>query len=170
MSAIGETWDCRAFRSMATDCGGNGRCNSRFPARPPIPTADGKRKLLCTHSRGTIVLFNAEGKPAGEVVVPNRFVAVVFGADLKGDNKKSYCAWELRRREQTRRWGFRSMGSNYGTIRCLAVFRDARWRTLRRATLPATARSNGYWPAPMVRCTFSRPTASRSINLIRARG
>ncbi len=63
-----------------------------LPCTTTDPDADGKRKLLCTHSRGTIVAFNAEGKPQGEVVIPNRFVAVVYGADLKGDNKNSYCA------------------------------------------------------------------------------
>ncbi len=63
-----------------------------LPCTTTDPDADGKRKLLCTHSRGTIVAFGAEGKPQGEIVVPNRFVGVLYGADLKGDNKNSYCA------------------------------------------------------------------------------
>ena len=63
-----------------------------LPCATTEPDADGHRKLLCTHSRGTIVAFNYEGKPQGEVVVPNRFVAVVFVADLKGDGKNNYRA------------------------------------------------------------------------------
>ena len=59
------------------------------------PDSSGARKLICTHSRGTIVLFSGDGKPQGEVVVPDRYVALILGADLKGDGKNEYCALTL---------------------------------------------------------------------------
>lgn len=62
------------------------------PATVTEPNADGKRRLLCTHQNGTIVIFDSEGKPSGEVVVQDRLVANILGADIEGTGKYNYCA------------------------------------------------------------------------------
>jgi outer membrane lipoprotein-sorting protein len=71
-----------------------------MPCAVTEPDASDQRRLLCTHRSGTIILFSAEGKPQGEVVVPNRFVSIVDSADLNHDGKNSYCALALTAEEK----------------------------------------------------------------------
>ncbi len=71
-----------------------------LPCAVTEPDASGQRRLLCTHRNGTIILYTAEGKPNGEVVVPNRFVSIVDSADLNHDGKNSYCAMALTAEEK----------------------------------------------------------------------
>ncbi len=52
--------------------------------------ADGRRRLLATHSRGTIVPFNFEGQPEKDIVIPNRHVHTLHAADLAGRGQQSY--------------------------------------------------------------------------------
>jgi outer membrane lipoprotein-sorting protein len=56
------------------------------------PDAGGKRRLLCTHQKGSIVLFNHDGEAPEDFSVPGRFIGVLAGADLEGAGKNSYCA------------------------------------------------------------------------------
>jgi outer membrane lipoprotein-sorting protein len=55
------------------------------------PDEQGRRHLLCTDNRGSIAMFDAEGKPEKEISFPNRNVYYVVGDDLEGHGKNNYC-------------------------------------------------------------------------------
>jgi outer membrane lipoprotein-sorting protein len=55
------------------------------------PDAEGHRHLLCTHNRGSIVMFDADGKQEKEISFPNRNLYYLVGDDLDGKGKNSYC-------------------------------------------------------------------------------
>jgi outer membrane protein assembly factor BamB len=55
------------------------------------PDEQGRRHLLCTPNRGSIVMFDADGKPEKEISFPNRNVYYLVGDDLEGHGKNSYC-------------------------------------------------------------------------------
>ncbi len=55
------------------------------------PDADGHRRLLCTNSRGTIIPVTAEGKAESEIVIPNRHMHKLIGADLEGNGRQDFC-------------------------------------------------------------------------------
>ena len=54
--------------------------------------ASGHRRLLCTHSRGTIVPLDSAGKAEKEIIIPDRHVYYVVSADLEGAGRDSYLA------------------------------------------------------------------------------
>jgi outer membrane lipoprotein-sorting protein len=56
------------------------------------PDEQGHRHLLCTHNRGSIVKFDADGKLEKEINFPNRNVYYLVGDDIEGHGKNSYCA------------------------------------------------------------------------------
>lgn len=56
------------------------------------PSEDGKRRLLCTHQKGSILLFNQDGEAVQDLSVPGRLIGIVAGADLEGSGKSNYCA------------------------------------------------------------------------------
>ncbi|HEY2883127.1 MAG TPA: DUF2092 domain-containing protein [Pirellulales bacterium] len=66
----------------------------QFVLRTAVTDRDaaGHRQLLCTHSKGTIVPLDFEGKPEKEIVVPDRRVYYVAAADLAGKGQSNYCA------------------------------------------------------------------------------
>jgi hypothetical protein len=55
------------------------------------PDAAGRRHLLATHNRGTIVSFDSEGKRENEITIPNRNVYYIAANDLDNKGKNSYC-------------------------------------------------------------------------------
>jgi hypothetical protein len=55
------------------------------------PDAAGRRHLLATHNRGTIVSFDSEGKRESEITIPNRNVYYIAANDLDNKGKNSYC-------------------------------------------------------------------------------
>ncbi|HEY2881558.1 MAG TPA: hypothetical protein VGJ15_03980, partial [Pirellulales bacterium] len=69
------------------------------------PDAQGHRKLLCMNNRGSIVPLNFEGKAEPEIVVQNRLLENIFGADMQatvqsqgtgqmqGSGQFDYCAF-----------------------------------------------------------------------------
>ncbi|MCC7084962.1 MAG: DUF2092 domain-containing protein [Pirellulales bacterium] len=61
-----------------------------YPATVTEPDASGKRRLLCTHQDGTLAVFDDQ-KPVGEVLVPNRMIVNILGADVDGSGKNKYC-------------------------------------------------------------------------------
>jgi len=54
--------------------------------------ANGHRRLLCTHSRGTIVPLDSTGKADKEITIPDRHVYYVVSADLEGAGHDNYLA------------------------------------------------------------------------------
>jgi outer membrane lipoprotein-sorting protein/outer membrane protein assembly factor BamB len=56
------------------------------------PDEKGRRHLLCTHNRGSIMMFDADGKMEKEINFPNRNVYYVVGDDIDGSGKNSYCS------------------------------------------------------------------------------
>ncbi|MHB1033358.1 MAG: redoxin domain-containing protein [Pirellulales bacterium] len=56
------------------------------------PDPQGRRRLLCTNGRGTLVPIDDKGVGGDEITVPNRFLHTIVAADLDGDGKPEYCA------------------------------------------------------------------------------
>ncbi len=56
------------------------------------PDAQGRRKLLCTNGRGTLVPIDDKGANGDEITVANRFLHTIVAADLDGDGQPEYCA------------------------------------------------------------------------------
>jgi outer membrane lipoprotein-sorting protein/outer membrane protein assembly factor BamB len=56
------------------------------------PDEQGHRSLLCTHNRGNIAKFSADGKPQPEINFPNRNIYYLVGDDVQGHGKNDYCA------------------------------------------------------------------------------
>jgi outer membrane lipoprotein-sorting protein len=54
--------------------------------------ASGHRRLLCTHSRGTIIPLDSTGKADKEISIPDRHVYYVVSADLEGAGHDAYLA------------------------------------------------------------------------------
>jgi thiol-disulfide isomerase/thioredoxin len=55
------------------------------------PDADGKSKLLCTNSSGSIAVFDAKGQQRPAISVANRMIYWIIGADLLGDKQLLWC-------------------------------------------------------------------------------
>jgi thiol-disulfide isomerase/thioredoxin len=51
-----------------------------------------KPKLLAAHGRGSVAVFDAEGKTEKEIAVDKRFIRAVYAADLNGDGVSELCA------------------------------------------------------------------------------
>jgi len=66
----------------------------QFVLRTAATDADssGQRRLLCTHSRGTIVPLDSAGKAEKEISIPDRHVYYVVSADLEGHGHDAYLA------------------------------------------------------------------------------
>lgn len=60
--------------------------------RLAVVEGQGKRELLAASLRGNLVPFNAEGKDAKPIVLAERFIRLVFSADLDGDGQSELCA------------------------------------------------------------------------------
>jgi thiol-disulfide isomerase/thioredoxin len=56
----------------------------------------GPQKLLSVNSRGTIGVFQAGGKPEGEITVPGRPMQTLYAADLNGDGQTELCGLSYR--------------------------------------------------------------------------
>jgi hypothetical protein len=56
------------------------------------PDAQGKRELLCSHIRGTIVPLNFDGKPEKEIKLGEKHVNYVAAKGMSGTPTPSYCA------------------------------------------------------------------------------
>jgi hypothetical protein len=56
------------------------------------PDAQGQRKLLCTHSQGTIVPIDHEGTAGPAIAVGMNFLRSIHSADLEADGQSEYLA------------------------------------------------------------------------------
>ena len=56
------------------------------------PDAKGRRRLLCTNSRGSLVPIDAEGKPGAEWLLPGLMLETVLSADVPGSRATQICA------------------------------------------------------------------------------
>jgi Predicted periplasmic protein (DUF2092) len=56
------------------------------------PDAQGKRELLCSHIRGTIVPLNFDGKPEKEIKLGERHVNYIAAKGMAGTRSPIYCA------------------------------------------------------------------------------
>jgi hypothetical protein len=54
------------------------------------PDADGRRRLLCTHSLGTIATMSADFKREKDVTIPNQPLHTIVGADLEKRGQNEY--------------------------------------------------------------------------------
>jgi peroxiredoxin len=54
--------------------------------------AKGRRRLLCTNRRGSLVPINFEGKPGAEWLLPGLMLETVFSADSAGSGPTQICA------------------------------------------------------------------------------
>ncbi len=56
------------------------------------PDDQGKRNVLCTNQRGTLVRLGPEGEAKGEISLPDFLLHWIVAADLTGDEKSELCA------------------------------------------------------------------------------
>ncbi|MCE9546099.1 MAG: redoxin family protein [Planctomycetia bacterium] len=54
--------------------------------------ASGKRRLLCTNQKGTIVPIRSDGQADAPIQLADRAIVHILAADLNGDGKEEYCA------------------------------------------------------------------------------
>jgi thiol-disulfide isomerase/thioredoxin len=59
---------------------------------PGPKDAKGRRRLLCTNSRGSLVPLDAEGKPQAEWLLPGLMLETVLAADSSGSGPPQICA------------------------------------------------------------------------------
>lgn len=60
--------------------------------RLAVVEAQDRRELLAASLHGSLVPFDAQGKNGKPIVVPDRFVRLIFAADLDGDGQSELCA------------------------------------------------------------------------------
>ncbi|MBX9791725.1 MAG: redoxin domain-containing protein [Pirellulales bacterium] len=53
--------------------------------------AEGKRRVLAAHGRGTLVNLDATGQAGAEITVGKRFIRSIASADLDGDGQVEWC-------------------------------------------------------------------------------
>ncbi len=77
------------------------------------PPEQGRRNLLCTHSRGSLAVLNSELQEASpDIVVPRRFLQSIVAADLAGDGQWRYCAVASRKLGENLVLGFNLKGED----------------------------------------------------------
>jgi thiol-disulfide isomerase/thioredoxin len=60
------------------------------------PDAEGKRNVLCTNNRGSLVILDPEGKLQGELEVPGQMFHWIVAADLDGQEPLELCGLSAR--------------------------------------------------------------------------
>jgi hypothetical protein len=55
------------------------------------PDPQGRRKVICVNSRGTLVPIDDQGKQQPDIKIPNRALINVASADIDGDGKAEWC-------------------------------------------------------------------------------
>jgi thiol-disulfide isomerase/thioredoxin len=72
--------------------------------------ADGRRDLLCTNNKGTLVELDAKGQRQAEISVPNRTIGWIAGGDLLGNGQLLWCGLSAQKMGETIALGFNLKG------------------------------------------------------------
>jgi thiol-disulfide isomerase/thioredoxin len=96
-------WSNRSFASVLSMAVGS-------------PDAQGQRNLVCTSSAGSLAVLDAKGQRQAEIKVPDRMLALIAAADLKGDGQLQWCSLAPRKLGDNTFIGLDSKGAELWSV------------------------------------------------------